>query len=166
MELEVIALAFSALSVFVAALSLGWNIYRDIIVKPRMKVRFSVSALYHPTFIESTKLSIEATNLGPGKIKVKSIQTKRTSLLEWMLRKEKFAFVMHDFEDPMSSKLPADLDVGDTIKLFLPYTRESLLSSPYTRVGLLDSFGRIHWAPPKQVTEAKRTYMKDFGVDS
>jgi hypothetical protein len=157
MRLEIIALIISSFS-------LGWNIYRDVIIKPRLKVQFSVSTLFHPTFVKPlTKLPLKATNFGPGKIKLQSIYTKETSLLKWMLRREEYAYVVHDFEDPISSTLPTVLDVGDTIDLFLPYTRDSFLAGSYTHIGILDSFGRTHWATSKQVMEARRAYMKDFG---
>lgn len=157
MSLEIIALV-------VSDFSLGWNIYRDVIIKPRLRVWFSVSTLFHPTFAKPrTKLSLKAANFGPGKIKLQSIHAKRTSFLSWMLRQEEFAYIVHDFEDPLSSKLPIVLDVGDTVDLFLPYTQEGFLGSSYTHIGILDSFGRTHWSTAMQVAEAKRTYKKDSG---
>jgi hypothetical protein len=42
MSLALIALLISGLSVAVASLSLGWNIYRDVLVKPRVNVRMGI----------------------------------------------------------------------------------------------------------------------------
>ncbi len=42
MSLALIALLISGLSVAVASLSLGWNIYRDVLAKPRVNVRMGI----------------------------------------------------------------------------------------------------------------------------
>jgi hypothetical protein len=57
-----IAIVVSLISICVASLSLGWNIYRDIGLKPRVFVKFGVTYL---DFHEDRKsLAISVTNLG------------------------------------------------------------------------------------------------------
>lgn len=164
METEVIALLLSVFSISVAALALGWNIYRDVILKPKLKVDFGIKKIVHQTFTEPlTKLIITATNFGPGRIKCSMIQFMNAPLWRRLLRKTEYAVILSDSENPMSRKLPATLEVGDQIDLILPYDKDCFLSSPCTHIGVSDFFRRVHWAPTKQVKKAREQYLKEFG---
>jgi hypothetical protein len=69
MPVEYIALLISIFSVLVAAFSLGWNIYRDIILKAKVDVSFAVVTIIHDTMPERPQfLNIKATNFGPGPV--------------------------------------------------------------------------------------------------
>ncbi len=46
-DLGAVAIFISVFSILIAAFSLGWNIYRDVILKPKVKVAFGIR-----TFIE------------------------------------------------------------------------------------------------------------------
>jgi hypothetical protein len=164
---EIAALFISALSLAIAALSLGWNIYRDVILKPKLKVRFGVKEIILPSVPEHlTKLILTATNFGPGRITSDLIELKNAPLWRRVLRKTQKAIIIHDRENPMSAQLPATLEVGDNIDLILPYDKDCCLSKPYTHIGLSDSFGRIHWAPTRDMREAKEHYRKAFRTKS
>jgi len=66
--IEIIALV-SGLSFLMAGLSLGWNIYRDVILKPRLKIVFGVFSLVGRGVQKQTYLMVKATNHGPGAIR-------------------------------------------------------------------------------------------------
>jgi len=70
--------------------------------------------------------------------------------------------MLHDYSNPLSGKLPARLEVGETIHLLIPYDEDCFLREKDTHIGLSDSFGRVHWAPARDVTKAKREFRKDF----
>ncbi|MFH0772572.1 MAG: hypothetical protein V1933_08140 [Candidatus Omnitrophota bacterium] len=163
MENNVIALTVSIISLFLAALSLGWNIYRDIVLKPRVKISFGVRTLVHPSIEGRPEyLVISATNFGPGNINLSMIQMKYSGFWLWLFRKSQYAVIIHDYKNPLSAQLPNNVKVGNKIDLLLPYNQECFLSAPCTHIGLSDYYGRIHWAPKKDIKQAKKKYKKDF----
>lgn len=94
------------------------------------------------------------------------IQMKNSSWWKKVLRKEEFAVVIHDYENPLSEQLPRKLEVGEKIDLLLPYNGECLLHKGWSHVGISDYFGRTHWARRKDVTEANKKWQKDFAKDT
>ena len=69
---------------------------------------------------------------------------------------------MHDYTNPLCSKLPNRLNMAEKINLVFSYNHDCFLESRPTHVGLCDSFGRYHWAPRRQVREAIAQYEEDF----
>ena len=65
-----LAILISVASVFVAALALGWNIYRDVVLKPRVRVRFHIASILGEQGRLGTYLSLSATNHGPGRVRL------------------------------------------------------------------------------------------------
>jgi hypothetical protein len=45
-----------------------------------------------------------------------------------------------------------------------PYKQECLLAETPKRIGISDSFGRMHWAPRRELKRAIRQYQKDFST--
>ena len=45
---ENITIAISILAFAVSLFSLGWNVYRDVILKPRFRVRFAICRSWSP----------------------------------------------------------------------------------------------------------------------
>jgi len=159
-----IAIIVSIISVLIAGLSLGWNIYRDIIIKPKVKIKLSISTiLQQGTRSRPEYVSIEATNFGPGVIKLSMIEMKNSDWQRRLLRKEEYAVVIEDYTNPISAKLPNKLDVGDKITLLLPYDQECLLNRGWSHVGIRDYFGCVHWASSKEVKSANQKWQEDFG---
>ena len=157
-------IGISILALCVSAFSIGWNIYRDVVLKARLKVKFSLCEIHHPTFAKPiTTLSLAATNFGPGQIRCAMIQLLTAPLWRRIIRRPKRAVMLHDYSNPLSGKLPARLEVGETIDLLIPYDKDCFLREKHTHIGLSDSFGRVHWAPTKDVIKARREFRKDFG---
>lgn len=159
-----LALGISIFSVIVAAFSLGWNIYRDVMLKAKVKVAFGVRVMLHSSMPERPRLLIiSATNFGPGAVTLSAIYVKNAPLWRRVLRKTEYGFIMHDYANPMSGQLPKKLEMGEKLDLLLPYDKECLLSADCTHIGLTDYFGRTHWAPRSDVKKAKQAYVKAFG---
>jgi hypothetical protein len=67
-----VALCVSILALSASFLSLGWSIYRDVVLKPRLKVAFGIKSMLRED--EEHRLSekgpplliLEITNHGPG----------------------------------------------------------------------------------------------------
>lgn len=156
------ALGISILALVLSGTSLGWNIYRDVILKARVRVRFQISEIHHPTFSKAlSRICITVTNFGPGKVKCEMIVYKKTSLLRRLRRKAEQGIIFHNYIDPLSGKLPTVLEVGERLHLPLPYTQDCCLGNGTTHIGISDSFGREHWAPRSSVKRARKQFLKD-----
>lgn len=160
-----LAVFISVLSAVVAAVSLGWNIYRDVLLKARVRVRFAIKTIIQANAPPSAEyIGITAINYGPGSIKLMSIVLIESSFLKRAFRKERYAFLMYDYENPYSGKLPATIDVGEGIDLFLDYDEDCFLKESLTQLGITDSFGRTHWAPKKTMSNLRRKWEAKFGA--
>ena len=147
-----IAIFISALSLAMAGLSLGWNIYRDIVLKPRVRV----TAIIGPIIAAGVKgagptyICINAVNCGPGNTTLSLIILKKTSLFKWLARKQESGFVIPDYKNPASGKLPCELGVGERTSLLFPYDSECFLKDNMSHIGISDTFGRTHWMKTSQ----------------
>jgi hypothetical protein len=158
-----IAIIISLISASIAGLSLGWNIYRDVILKPKLEIFFGIRSLVGPGIGGTPEyLVLTATNFGPGTTTATMIYTEETSLWKKLLRKTKHAVVIHDYKNPLSGTLPKKLEVGDKLDLLLPYNEECFLRKNWNRVGLYDIFGRFHSAKWNQIREARKRWINDF----
>ncbi len=166
MDIHLTALGISFLAVVIAAFSLGWNVYRDVILKPNLRVHFQVSTIVtpgHPEIPQRTFLDITSVNHGPGQIVCSMIHVRlKTSLWRRLRRKPRQGVIPGVWTNPISGKLPSTLDVGQKLVLLLPYERDCFLSTDVTKVGILDTFGRTHWAPSRNLNDARQEYRKDF----
>ena len=157
---DVIAL----LALVVSGFSIFWNIYRDILLKARMKVRVQVSEIIQPGSTQRNSfIDIMATNHGPGVITCESIYARRRALFRWL--KPRYLFIVPDYTNPLSTQLPKKLEVGEKITLFLPYKEKAILARKPTHLGIRDSFGRVHWADSNSLKIAIKTYLTHFSEE-
>lgn len=158
------ALFISVLSFVTASLSLGWNIYRDIVLKPRVRVTAIIGPIMTAGVEEvgPTYIGITAVNHGPGNTTLSLITLKKTCLFKWLTRKQEFAVLLHDYENPASGKLPHTLGVGEQIFLPFPYDSKCFLKENMSHVGISDTFGRTHWMKTSQVKEMNARWRKEF----
>jgi len=161
-DYEKLAILLSSGSLCISIFVLGWNVYRDVVLKARVSVRLQLSFIAHGEYKSPTKTSLAATNLGPGKIICSGIHAKVAPLWRRLLRRTEFAFIMPDYTDPYSSKLPRELNVGEVCNLFLPFDKDCFLAKPYTHIGIADTFGRYHWAPRRDVARVREEYRRRF----
>jgi hypothetical protein len=166
MSLTIAALIISIFSVLVASLSLGWNIYRDVVIKPKVGVLFGVRILVSEKSPNRKEyIVITATNFGPGSTTVSTICINNTSFINRLLKKSKYAIVMHDYENPLSGQLPAKLEVGEKIDILLPYNKNCFLKEEWSNIGLNDYFGTVHWANKKQLIEARKNWLAKYSSE-
>jgi hypothetical protein len=163
METAELAIIISVGSAAIAAISLGWNIYRDVILKPRAAVSVSRQNIIYPGSVPSSDyIGIRATNHGPGTVTLNTVCLLNTSLWKKLWRDESHAVLFHDYTNVHSSKLPAKLDVGETINLFVNYDKDCFLKGDYSKIGISDSFGKTHWAPKKQLSQLRKQWFSKF----
>lgn len=159
-----VAIAISAFSLVVSFTSLGWNIYKEFCLKPRLKVGVAVVMIGGEAVPggRQSKIAFMAVNHGPGEITITGVTLDPT-------RKQKRAddissyLLFHENDSPFGTPLPATLKVGGEARIIIPYNEKSFLSRKFRRVGLMDSFKRDHWAPAKDLRRAEEEYTKDFG---
>jgi hypothetical protein len=159
--LQYFPLLISLLSLCISFFSLGWNIYRDVVMKPRVKVAFSVGQLHDGISKPQHRLWINVTNFGPGILPCELIVCKADTIWKRLRRRTEHAFINYKNVD-QTGQLPARLQVGERLTLLLPYTKDCMLAEPFTHIGVLDSFGRYHWAKRQDYIRAQRTFSKDF----
>jgi hypothetical protein len=163
------ALVISVASAIVASLSLGWNIYRDVVFRAQCKLTIGIVRFFNVPGIseEDNFVSIGVTNLGPGPLHVQSLTLKRSTFWSLFYKKERLhAMLNHDWENPASAKLPRKLEIGESATYPLPFNKECFLHVAWTHVGVNDSFHRTHWVPRKQLQKCNESYIKDFGVQA
>lgn len=158
---EWIPIIIACLSFVLAGISLGWNIYRDVILKAKLKVSFHLASIVERgvkgPFPE--RLVVYVINMGPGSLLVDMILCKTSSFWRHILRKEKPGFILYEPRDIESSELPRKLEVGERAN-FLFEIEAPFIKDDFTHIGVRDSFGRFHWAPSKHVTSAKQQQKK------
>jgi len=144
--ISVIALVISGISIF-------WNIYRDIILKAKLRVRTQISEIFGQGVTKNTSIDVTGVNHGPGPIICEAVYMKNSP---WRrLKGEKYAFIMNN-------TLPKKLDVGESVTVLFPYDKKAFLSLKPCCIGIKDSFGRLHWATKKSLKQAIEQFFKDF----
>ena len=146
-----------------AAVSLGWNIYRDVILKPRVVVSFGQRNIIGAGECSPNFIVINAVNLGPGPVTLNAVVLRDTSILKKLTRKQRYAILLHDDQNPYSTKMPSKLEVGESINLFVNYDDECFIKSHFSDLGISDSFCRTNWASRNYMRELRGKWLKDYG---
>jgi hypothetical protein len=160
MSLALIALLISGLSVAVASLSLGWNIYRDVIAKPRVNIRMGIRQVVEDgESVDGYVAWVRGVNLGPGKVTLELIVVRKRIPTGWGNGYGRFGIVKFVASAVTGgSTLPLTLDAGECADLLLPLNRDTFLGSTYSMLGIRDFHGRIHWAPSRDMRAARRQW--------
>jgi hypothetical protein len=153
---ENLPIVISVIALVISVGSLVWNIYREILLKPRMRVRFWFSQIIMPARVTAPFLKLSVLNLGPGSNTVVGARVRvRPFFLSWF-REENPATAIHNFNDPFCATLPAKMAPGETIMITFPIEGNRILDPKVLRIGIEDSFNRFHWAPRKDLKRARR----------
>ena len=159
---ENLSLAISAFAFLVSGFSLGWNIYRDVILRARVRVSFELSQfLYASGPKDKHRLWLSAMNIGPGEVIIEmAVVRTQSALLAWFKKEESAKLMIHEHECEIDSKLPAKMPVAKKIFLSFPVGEKCILDQNPLRIGVRDSFGRNHWASVKDLKKAHRKYSE------
>jgi len=143
-----VALCVSILALSASFLSLGWNIYRDVVLKPRLKVAFGIKSMlredeeYRLSEMGPPLLILEITNHGPGEVVCSGAVAKTESFafLRSLFGKLPYRFITPDFKHPLCFRVPYRIVVGEKIQIIFPYNQECFLAEAPMRIGINDSF--------------------------
>jgi hypothetical protein len=162
------AFILSLISLMIAILSLGWNVYRELALRPRLIVFLDVSVVLSENILPNTlRVILNCTNFGPGTCHCEIIKllTYKHGWLNVLLRRTKtHGVLIHDYKSSIGSQLPKSLAVGERMSLVFPYERDCFLKDNFSKLGIQDSFGRTHWIPKKMLLRARNRYLKDFAT--
>src|SRR5437870_9318660 len=130
-----IALCVSILALIASSLSLGWNFYRDVVLKPRLKVAFGINTILRES--EDHRLSqagppllqLEATNHGPGEVVCQGTIAKTGSFIPSLFAEFPYGFILPDYVHSLCSRLPCRIAVGDKVSIIFPYNQECFLAN-------------------------------------
>lgn len=160
------ALVISSLSLMVSLSGLAWAIAKEFVYpKPQYRVRVFVARIIDlntpgPGF---KVISIKATNFGPtdGKLTGVSVRRRRATKREYGQ--------IHLIDGPPESEqtsvdagFPDRVAIGETKTGYIQYVPKSAFRRGIYKVGVVDSFGRYHWAPEREVRKIKAALAHDF----
>ncbi|MFZ2494075.1 MAG: hypothetical protein WA208_21550 [Thermoanaerobaculia bacterium] len=160
MERDTLAVIISCCSLVVSFAALGWSVYRELALKARVKTTMAIGEWYvHGE--SSKKLLITVTNHGPGPVQVGSFTVKPP---RWRKFDVRYNVLPFDFDDPLATRLPVMLSVGQTANVVLRYGPDLFLAGGASRVGIIDSFGRVHWTSRRDGRRALKQFKSEFGL--
>lgn len=145
------------IAICVSAFNLGWNIYRDAIRTPKFKVSIAIKKIVqkgHPE--EGPLIFLEALNMGPSANRI-GLPFAASGWFRWKIfdKQNASAFIYPDFSHWAASKASTRVEVGDSANFIFPVTAASFLDGRFSRIGVSDGFGRMHWAPRREFKKAK-----------
>jgi hypothetical protein len=143
----------ATIAIIISVVALLWNVYRDFLLKPRCRVR-----LYIPRWSLNQKkvygpdLELAVVNFGPGLLVVSAAVIKTQSAF-WARLKNEISIESVEAHD-----LGTELGKGQRTNIRVPNFNECILDKKPLRIGVRDTFGRIHWAPAKDLKRVQREY--------
>lgn len=162
-------------SLFSAAVSLGgfvWNVWSKFIYpRPRVRVSFALSFIVADGAKDKDEvIALHATNMGPTEVTVSSALIRKKKREFWR-RGHDYGLLnpLHNFPvyrnltiGPFGGGLPKKLAVGEQFSLYFVPVHEGLADKDIERVGVNDTFGRIHWASYKDTLETLMKVRKRY----
>src|SRR2546430_3429860 len=139
-----IPILLSIAALVISAFSLGWNSYRDVILKPRVRIQFGIRTVMVDGKLSDRMIYVSGVNYGPGPCACVGVVAEKKSLNRWLKNKWKTGFVVPDFANPLCTKLPHKLNMAEEVHLFFRMQKDCILAYRPTRIGITDSFGRTH----------------------
>jgi hypothetical protein len=172
-------LALSTLSLGVSAVALGWNVYRNMIFKPRLAVSFFYAGrdrqgglanlttgepeMFHS--VHEVRLSI--VNYGPGRVRCEYAVVRVRPAWQALFGRSTWRMLLKP-DGTRYRELPAFIEVADRLELPMKgeafFLEENAFKRNPTQFGVRDSYGRFHWAPKRDLREARK-YIRQWRAE-
>lgn len=148
----------------IASASFVWNVWSKFIYpKSRVRVTFGIMTVVGDGKIEGQSIGLGATNMGPAEVTLHNAIVKGRRRL---FRKRAYEMAilkpLHNYPmelnrtlGPFSGGLPKKLAVGEQFSVHLILPNEGLATDDWSRIGFVDTFGKLHWAS-RRVTKSTR----------
>jgi hypothetical protein len=171
------ALVISIGSVAISLAGFVWNVWSKFIFpKPRIRVGFSFVQMMAPssekegflTHTENSALALSATNLGPGATTLYNAlaierrkhwwnrKPSRYGLLNPLPHFPEYPGQFQNTSGPFGGGLPKKVEIGEQFTVYFVPDHEALASGRVDRIGFTDTFGQLHWAPRRDLIEARK----------
>ncbi len=102
-----------------AGVALGWNIYRDVILKARVRVSFAIVKFFshgdETIQLGESQLRIAVTNHGPGPVKIEMISGQIAPLLRRLTRRPEHFVILRDQTNPLNPRLNRPGFIGELL---------------------------------------------------
>mgnify|MGYP007106199646 CR=1 FL=1 len=167
-------LIISIVAVTISAFALGWNVYRDLILKPRLKTSLGLArevgrqgtqatVIFSPNNPpDQSFVVIEGINHGPGPLRCSSIFAFKSTRKDG--KKGVTVGQPHLMnEHHLCDTLPKQLAVGEKVTLIIPYGPDCFLTSEtWDTVAIKDSYGRLHKVNKKDLKTLRSSYHTHY----
>lgn len=157
------------LALIISAIALGWNIYRDVIQKPKFEIITGIfKAIYGPGQVSKNQhISLRALNHGPGKNRVVTVVMATRSSFHFMRKKKfkKIGVMPLAINHPMcndAARASRLVEPGEEVVFAFPFDKECLLKEEYALLGICDIYGNYSWCSKKEMREMKSRYKTAF----
>ena len=166
--LSIIAIGMSAVALI---WNIAWSIYREF-ATPRLKVIFHVGAIYNVNGqqffavegvivddsirISDWKIQIIITNYGRLSLKIRELYAIRKGVYR--------LFFPNELRIDSGLELPINIEYSGDVKMELPFNKTCFLGYKFLKLGVIDNFGKSHWASRKDMKEARKLWKKEFGT--
>ena len=169
--LSIIAIGISILALI---WNIVWSIYREF-AKPKFKVTFHVGANHvvngqrifaaEGVIADTNKairrtsdweIQIIVTNFGRDALKMRELYAIRKGIYR--------VFSPNEMRIDTKLELPKKIEYGDDLKIKLPFNRNCFLAYEGIKLGVIDNFGKSHWASEKDMKKARKLWEKEFGT--
>jgi hypothetical protein len=166
------ALIVSIFSACIAIASFVWNVWSKwLYPKAKLRVSFAPIVVHYgdgPTEHQPRFLRLAMTNFGPTETMVTVTVLRFASKRPWQPGENAIVnpvtsiYTPEIAAGPFTGGLPKKLAVGENFDLFFPYDSE-FARLRMSRFGVIDSFGRFHGAPRKQLEAARKELIEVHG---
>lgn len=169
------AIIISICSAVVSLSGFIWNVWSKFIYpKPKVRVSLQFMTMMTPsagdsrslTRTENNAISLSATNMGPITVTLYNVVVCKG--WNWWRRRPigvgllnplpGFPMYPGQYEyaaGPYAGGLPKKVEVGDQFTTYFVPDHETLAGNDVKFIGYSDTFGRIHWAPKKDLIKAR-----------
>lgn len=167
------ATLLSIIAIGISGLTLIWNILWSIhreFATPKFKVTFYVGAIYNvggqrffaevgaiiDKAIRTSDWSIQIiiSNHGRESLKIRHLYAVRTGIYK--------VFNPNEMGIDIGLKLPIKIEYGDDTEIKLPFDEICFLSFKHSKLGVVDNYGKSHWASRKDMKKARKLWEKEF----
>lgn len=150
----------STIALVLAIFTLGWNIFRDVVNRNRVRVTGLIGPLVGPgdKTIGQYYIVITAVNCGPASNTLSGLSLQKSKFG----KKPENAFVLEDWKNPRSARFPHTFGVGDQAQYIFSFNQDCFLKMKPTKIGIWDVFGKTHWMKRRLVKRMVGTWQREF----
>lgn len=162
-SLELTSIIIAIVAICVSMFTAGWTVYREAIQRPKFRVSIAIKSVYQAGHEPiGPDIFVEVLNLGPLPNRLGLVWCRKS----WWQRRvnptKSLAHIASDYGHIATTTSGERIEVGDTGTHVSPYNVDCFLNGDWSQVGVTDGYGRNHWAPRKQLREAREQYRREF----